>query len=133
MTLLKFSTKVKSKAASFPEMALITDLKITLFFTSTQKKKLKEQEALTSNLTVNLFTGSQSCLRIVEDVATRIIKQKIVKLNTTHHQKNTNNYMKNLDQPNIGHVHLLVIQPKTTLPNINLNHPVTEGHLVIAT
>src|SRR3990170_8570413 len=131
MTLLKFSTKVKLKAASFPEMASITDLKITLFFTSTQRKKLKEQEALTSNSTVNLFTGSQSYLRIVEDVATRIIKQKIVKLNITHHPKNTSNCMKNSDQPNIGHVHFLVIQPKTALPNIN--HPVTEEHLVIKT
>src|SRR3989337_1321202 len=131
MTLLKFSTKVKSKAVSFPEMALITDLKITLFFTSTQRKKLKEQEALTSNSTVNLFTGSQSYLRIVEDVATRIIKQKIVKLNITYHPKNTSNYMKNSDQPNTGHVHLLVIQPKTALRTIN--HPVTEEHLEIKT
>src|SRR5687767_5577376 len=122
MTYLKFSTKVKSRAASFQETASIIGLKITLFSISTQKKMLKKQEVLTSNSMVNLSFGFQFCPHIVEDVATQIITQKIAKRNTTHRPRNMNNCTKDTDQLNIGHAPLLEIQLNPI--HHDINHPV---------
>src|SRR5688572_14738955 len=108
-------------------MASTTGLKTTLSFISTQKKMLKKQEALISNSMVNLSFGFQSYLHIVEDVVTQIIMQKIARRNTTHRPKNMSNYMKNTDQPSIGHVHLLETQLRP--PHHDTNHPVTTGLL----